>query len=56
MYLHLVNSQGQTVLRHRVYQGSNVIELQDLKSGLYSVLIYERGVLMKTEKLAVVRE
>jgi len=56
MYLHLVNSQGQTVLHHRVYQGSNVIELQDLKSGLYSVLIYERGVLMKTEKLAVVRE
>jgi len=56
MYLHLVNSQGQTVLRHRVYQGSNVIELQDLTPGLYSVLIYERGVLMKTEKLAVVRE
>jgi hypothetical protein len=54
MYLHLKNAQGQTVHRERVYQGSNVIDLQDLTPGLYSVLIYERGVLMKAEKLVVV--
>jgi hypothetical protein len=54
MYLHLKNAQGQTVHRERVYQGSNVIDLQDLTPGLYSALIYERGVLMKAEKLVVV--
>jgi len=53
MYLHLVNSQGQTVYRERVYQGSNVIDTELLPVGLYSVVIYERGAMVKTEKIVL---
>ena len=55
MYIHLINSQGQTVLSERVYQGSNVIDTEQLPAGLYSVVLYERGVVMKTEKIVIIR-
>lgn len=51
MYLRLVNAQGQTVHSERVYQGSNVIDMEHLPTGLYSVVIYERGQVMKVENL-----
>ncbi|MBK7232147.1 MAG: T9SS type A sorting domain-containing protein [Saprospiraceae bacterium] len=56
MYLHLINAQGQTVLRERIYQGSNVIDTEQLPAGLYSVVIYERGAVVKTEKIIVLRD
>jgi hypothetical protein len=56
MYLHLVNPQGQKVHTQRLYQGSNVIDTHTLPPGLYSTLIYERGILVKVEKLVVMRE
>ena len=56
MYLHLVNPQGQKVHTQRLYQGSNVIDTHTLSPGLYSALIYERGILVKVEKLVVMRE
>ncbi len=55
MYLRLVNAQGQTVLLERVYQGSNVIDTKQLPAGLYSVVIYERGAVVKTEKIVIIR-
>ena len=56
MYLHLMNPQGQNVYTARLYQGSNFIETRDLQPGVYSALIYERGILVKAEKLVVMRE
>jgi hypothetical protein len=56
MYLHLMNAQGQTVHTQRLYQGSNVIDTHALPPGLYSALIYERGILVKAEKLVVMGE
>ncbi|MBK7231636.1 MAG: T9SS type A sorting domain-containing protein [Saprospiraceae bacterium] len=53
MYLHLINAQGHTVHRERVYRGSNVIDTEKLPAGLYSVVIYERGAVVKTEKIVV---
>ncbi|MBK7810880.1 MAG: T9SS type A sorting domain-containing protein [Saprospiraceae bacterium] len=53
MYLHLINPQGQTVHRERIYQDSNVIDTEQLPAGLYSVVIYERGAVVKTEKIVV---
>ncbi|MBK9270460.1 MAG: PKD domain-containing protein [Saprospiraceae bacterium] len=56
MYLHLVNAQRQTVYTQRLYQGSNVIDTHALPPGLYSALIYERGILVKAEKLVLMGE
>ncbi|MBK9270386.1 MAG: T9SS type A sorting domain-containing protein [Saprospiraceae bacterium] len=55
MYLHLINSQGQTVLRERVFQGSNVIDTELLPTGIFLVNLFERGVLLKSEKIVVVK-
>ncbi len=55
MYLHLMNPQGQNVYTARLYQGSNFIDTRDLQPGVYSALIYERGILVKAEKLVVMR-
>ncbi|MBK7233635.1 MAG: T9SS type A sorting domain-containing protein [Saprospiraceae bacterium] len=53
MYLYLINAQGQTIRRERVFQGSNVIDIEQLPAGVYSVVIYERGAVVKTEKIVV---
>ncbi|MBK7231002.1 MAG: T9SS type A sorting domain-containing protein [Saprospiraceae bacterium] len=53
MYLHLINAQGHTVYQDRVYQGSNVIGTDKLVTGLYSIVIYERGAVVKTEKIVI---
>jgi len=55
MYLFLINSQGQTVHRERIYQGSNVIDTEQLPTGIYLVNLFERGLLVKSEKLVVLR-
>jgi len=53
MFLHLINPQGQTVYRERIYQGSNVIDTEKLPTGIYLVNIFERGLLVKSEKIVL---
>ncbi|MBK9270514.1 MAG: T9SS type A sorting domain-containing protein [Saprospiraceae bacterium] len=53
MYMDLINAQGHTVLHERIYQGSNVIDTEKLLTGIYLVNIFERGLLVKSEKIVV---
>lgn len=53
MMLNLINAQGELVLSQRVFQGSNVIELLEIPSGLYLLQLKDQNGLMKTEKLVI---
>jgi len=56
IFLHLINAQGQNVLRERVYLGTNFINTEQLPAGIYSVAIYERGQVVKVEKQILIKD
>ncbi|MBK9716234.1 MAG: T9SS type A sorting domain-containing protein [Saprospiraceae bacterium] len=51
MLMTIYNLQGTEVLHKRLYQGSNVIDLEDVNAGVYVVEIREQGIVVKSEKL-----
>lgn len=51
MLMTLYDLQGKAVLHRRLYQGSNVIDVEGLNSGVYVVEIKEQGIVVKSEKL-----
>ena len=51
MLMTIYDIQGKEVLHKRLYQGSNVIDLEDMNAGVYIVEIKERGIMVRSEKL-----
>ncbi len=51
MLMTIYDIQGKEVLHKRLYQGSNVIDLEDINAGVYIVEIKERGIMVSSEKL-----
>ena len=51
MLMTIYDIQGKEVLHKRLYQGSNVIDLELMNAGVYIVEIKERGIVVKGEKL-----
>jgi len=51
MLMTIYDIQGKEVLHKRLYQGSNVIDLEDMNAGVYIVEIKERGIMARSEKL-----
>lgn len=51
MLMTIYDIQGKEVLHKRLYQGSNVIDLEDVNAGVYIVEIKERGIMVRSEKL-----
>ncbi|MCI1267146.1 MAG: PKD domain-containing protein [Saprospiraceae bacterium] len=51
MLMTIYNLEGTEVLHKRLYQGSNVIDVEGLNSGVYVVQIKEQGIIVRSEKL-----
>jgi len=51
MIMTIYDLQGKEVLHKRLYQGSNVIDLDDVNASIYVVEIREQGIVVKSEKL-----
>ena len=51
MLMTIYDLQGEEVLQNRLYQGSNMIDLENMNAWVYLVEIRERGMLVKCEKL-----
>ncbi|MBK8243938.1 MAG: T9SS type A sorting domain-containing protein [Saprospiraceae bacterium] len=51
MLMTIYDIQGKEVLHKRLYQGSNVIDLEDVNAGVYIVEIRERGIMVRSEKV-----
>ncbi|MBL0235388.1 MAG: T9SS type A sorting domain-containing protein [Saprospiraceae bacterium] len=50
MLITIYDIQGKEVLHKRLYQGSNVIDLEDMNAGVYILEIKERGIMVRSEK------
>lgn len=51
MLITLYDLQSKEVLQKRLYQGSNMIDLEEVNTRVYVVEIRERGIMVKSEKL-----
>ncbi|NOT38822.1 MAG: T9SS type A sorting domain-containing protein [Saprospiraceae bacterium] len=53
MKIKLFNSQGSEVLDQRIYQGSNIIDTDQLINGIYFVYLRDMNGLLKTYKILI---
>ncbi len=51
MLMTIYELQGEEVLHKRLYQGNNMIDLENMNAGVYIVEIREHGMLVRSEKL-----
>ncbi|MEO6191320.1 MAG: PKD domain-containing protein [Saprospiraceae bacterium] len=51
MDVQLINLQGSMILKQRIFQGSNVMNVEELVEGVYLLNVFEQGLLIKSEKL-----